>query len=134
MIMMNCNGTRPENLGVREGKLLECPDKPNCVNSQAKKEDSHYIEPIKYKDDLKTQQTKLLKIISAESRTTLITKTENYLHVEFKSFLFRFIDDTEFYFDDLEKVIHVRSASRLGKSDLGVNRKRIEKIRSLLNE
>ena len=134
VIMINCNGTRPENLGVREGKLLECPDKPNCVCSQAKKDDSHFIEPIQYKDDLKTSQNKLLKIISSMERTTLVTRKENYLHVEFKSFLFRFVDDTEFYFDDLEKVIHVRSASRVGKGDLGVNRKRVEKIRSLFNE
>jgi uncharacterized protein (DUF1499 family) len=77
--------------------------------------------------DLKT-------VIQNQERTKIITETENYLYAEFTSKLMGFVDDVEFLLDDSAKVIHVRSASRLGKSDLGVNRQRIETIRAKLNE
>jgi len=63
-------------------------------------------------------------------RTTIVAEKEDYLHAEAKSLIFRFVDDVEFYFPATEKLIHVRSASRVGHSDLGVNRKRVEEIRS----
>jgi len=78
--------------------------------------------------------TRLLAIVRSLPRTDVVTRTESYLHVEFTSFLFRFVDDVEFLVDDNAKVIHVRSASRLGKSDLGVNGQRIEKIRKRWQE
>jgi uncharacterized protein (DUF1499 family) len=77
--------------------------------------------------DLKT-------VIQNLERTKIITETENYLYAEFTSALMGFVDDVEFLLDDSANVIHVRSASRLGQSDLGVNRKRIETIRAKLNE
>jgi uncharacterized protein (DUF1499 family) len=75
----------------------------------------------------------LKKIIQQMKRTRIVTEADNYLYVEFTSALWRFVDDVEFSFDDASKTIHVRSASRLGKSDLGVNRKRIEMIRTAWN-
>jgi uncharacterized protein (DUF1499 family) len=77
---------------------------------------------------------RLATIVRSLPRTTVVTETDAYLYVEFTSALFRFVDDVEFFADGNAKLIHVRSASRLGKSDLGVNRKRIEAIRVLWNE
>ncbi len=132
LFMFNCAGTRPSNLGATNGKLISCPDSPNCVNSQMDKMDSHFIEPLKYSKDLKEATGDLKTLISKIPKTNLIVEKEAYLYFEFTSKLMGYVDDVEFYFDDLNKTIHVRSASRLGKSDLGVNRKRIESIRSEL--
>ncbi len=77
---------------------------------------------------------KLKQKIAAEiPRSELITEDGNYLHFEVKSLVFRFVDDTEFLLDEAEEVIHFRSASRVGYSDMGANRKRVEKIRSAMN-
>jgi uncharacterized protein (DUF1499 family) len=132
MTIFNCSGNKPDDLGVREGKLKICPDKPNCVNSQLKDNDSHYIEPITFISSKSEEKKKLKSIIANLPRTQLIKEEDGYLYYEFTSMLMRYVDDVEFYFDDSTKLIHVRSASRLGHSDLGVNRKRIESIRQSL--
>jgi uncharacterized protein (DUF1499 family) len=74
----------------------------------------------------------LKDIVRTLSRTRLVEEDESYLHYEFTSLLLRFVDDVEFLFDDESKTIHFRSASRTGYGDLGVNRKRMEEIRSLV--
>jgi uncharacterized protein (DUF1499 family) len=120
------------NLGVNNNKLAPCPKTPNCVSSQAHDEE-HYIDPVKYAGTQQQAHDRLLRIIESEKRTKILTNQKNYIRVEFTSALFRFVDDVEFYFPNEkpdEKIIHVRSASRVGSSDLGVNRKRIERIRS----
>ena len=124
--MFNFSGTRPTNLGVKDGKLAPCPSSPNCVSSQSEDPQSK-IDPLPLISiaDLKT-------IVANMDRTTIIEETDNYLYAEFKSNLMGYVDDVEFYRDSDANVVHVRSASRLGKSDLGVNRKRIEEIRSQL--
>ena len=124
--MFNFSGTRPDDLGVKDGKLKSCPGTPNCVNSQSDKPQEK-IEPLPA-----VPIYELKKVIESMERTTIITETSNYLYAEFKSKLMGFVDDVEFYLDPAENVIHVRSASRLGKSDLGVNRARVEEIRAKL--
>ena len=125
-------GKRPTNLGVNAGKLIPCPDSPNCVSSQA--EDAvHKIAPLTYTASKSAAITTLKEVILSLPRTKIITETEDYLYAEFTTPLMKFVDDVEFYADDTAKVIHVRSASRLGQSDLGVNRDRIEDIRSKFN-
>jgi len=121
-------GKRPTNLGVKAGKLTPCPNTPNCVSSQSSDQE-HAIEPLPY-----AQIADLKRVVKNMERTTIIEETENYLYAEFKSKLMGFVDDVEFHKDDINQVIHVRSASRLGKSDLGVNRKRVEEIRQQLQE
>jgi uncharacterized protein (DUF1499 family) len=119
-------------LGINNNKLTPCPKTPNCVNSQADAE-KHYIQPISYAETQQEAHDLLLQILESEKRTEIMTAQQNYIRVEFTSALFRFVDDVEFYFPEGkadEKVIHVRSASRVGYSDLGANRKRIERIRS----
>lgn len=125
-------GTRPTNIGVDNGKLIACPATPNCVNSQVSVNDSQKIAPIQLTGDTPTTITKLKQIIVSMPRTNIIKETNNYLYVEFASKLMGFVDDVEFYFEGDHKLIQVRSASRLGESDLGVNRQRIEEIRTLL--
>jgi uncharacterized protein (DUF1499 family) len=76
---------------------------------------------------------RLEQIVRAMPRTKVVRQEENYIRMECSSRLFRFVDDVEFWFDDANKVIHFRSASRKGYSDLGVNRKRVEQIREQFN-
>ena len=126
-------GKRPNNLGVRDGKLAPCPSTPNCVCSQSE-DAEHKIEPLTYKSTPEVAFTQLKQAIASQPRTKIITESPNYLYAEFTSAIMKFVDDVEFYLDEDAKVIHVRSASRLGQSDLGVNRKRIETIRAKLQE
>jgi uncharacterized protein (DUF1499 family) len=124
--MFHFSGKRPSNLGVRDGKLAACPAKPNCVNSQATG-GGHEIAPLTYTGDPGAAMRKLEAVVTAMPRTAIIERKPDYLYAEFSTPLMGFVDDVEFYCDG--KVIQVRSASRLGYSDLGVNRKRIEEIR-----
>jgi uncharacterized protein (DUF1499 family) len=126
VIMFNQHSIPRANLGVHNGKLAPCPDSPNCVCSQST-DAGHLIEPLRYTKSAAEAMVVLKEVVQQQKRTTIITETTNYLHVEFRSALFRFVDDVEFLVED--KVIQVRSASRVGYSDLGVNRKRVETIR-----
>ena len=128
LLMVGCSGTRPTTLGVREGKLAPCPKSPNCVSTQST-DVKHRIDPLVYMTSIEDARGRLLEIVRATPRTSLVAQEEDYLHVEYRSRLFGFTDDVEFWFDDENKVIHFRSASRKGYSDLGVNRKRMEQIR-----
>lgn len=126
-------GNRPNNLGVNNGKLAPCPNSPNCVSSQSS-DVGHSIAPLTYNSTPEEAIAKLKSVIESLPRTKIITQSNDYLYAEFKSALIGFVDDVEFYVDPKANVIQVRSASRLGQSDLGVNRKRIETIRAKLAE
>jgi uncharacterized protein (DUF1499 family) len=128
MALFSFSGKRPTNLGVRDGKLSPCPASPNCVCSQA--DDEHRVEPLRYGSSPTEAIAQLRQIIESMERTQVITAANDYLYAEFTTALMGYVDDVEFYLDAAAGVIHVRSASRLGQSDLGVNRKRIEAIRS----
>lgn len=125
-------GQRPSNLGVKNGQLAPCPSSPNCVVSQGNPDADHAIAPIAYSGDTASALSRLEAVITAMPRTAIIEKSDTYLYAEFTSRLMGYVDDVEFYADPDAAVIHVRSASRLGESDLGVNRKRIEAIRAAL--
>ena len=124
--MFNFSGKRPDNLGVNNGKLKACPGTPNCVNSQSDDSQSK-IDPL---PGVAISQIK--EVVQGMEKTNIVEETDNYLYAEFTSKLMGYVDDVEFYLDNSANVVHVRSASRLGKSDLGVNRKRIEEIRAKL--
>ncbi len=120
----------PKNLGVTDGQLAKCPRTPNCVSTQAATDDRmHYIEPIRFEGDVATAKANLLQIVNGMERTKIITEADDYLHIEFRSQIMRFIDDVEFYIDGDAGLIHFRSAARLGVGDGGVNRRRMESIR-----
>jgi uncharacterized protein (DUF1499 family) len=123
-------GKPPTNIGVNNGRLTACPNTPNCVSSQAPANDAqHAIEPLPMRIDAATTMANLKQVIRAMPRTKIVTETNNYLYVEFTSKLMGYVDDVEFYLDNDTNTVQVRSASRLGQSDLGVNRQRIEDIR-----
>ena len=124
-------GKRPNNLGITNGKLAPCPNSPNCVSSQST-DATHKIAPLTFTFSPEKAINNLKQIIESLPRTKIITESQDYLYAEFKSALLGFVDDVEFYLARNANVIQVRSASRLGQSDLGVNRQRIETIRAKL--
>jgi uncharacterized protein (DUF1499 family) len=120
-------------LGISENHLTSCPASPNCVVSQ-NGDEKHAIEPIPYNGDRDAAKETLLKVLTVVPRTEVVEETDNYIHALSKSRIFKFTDDVEFYFPTDENVIHVRSASRVGESDLGVNKRRIEQIRLAMQD
>jgi uncharacterized protein (DUF1499 family) len=126
---MSIFSRKPANLGVTNGRLAPCPSSPNCVSTQATSP-QHRMEPIPFEGSRDEAIQRVKSIIEAEPRAKIVTQRPDYIHVEFTSAIFRFVDDVEFFFDEENRVIHFRSASRVGYSDLGVNRKRMEAIRS----
>lgn len=92
------------------------------------------IEPLVFKGDATGAEKKLVAVLNAMDRVRIVARTDGYLHGEFTSAIFRFVDDVEFYINAQESVIHFRSASRVGYSDLGANRKRMEEIRRLFQK
>ncbi|MGB0564670.1 MAG: DUF1499 domain-containing protein [Spirulinaceae cyanobacterium] len=125
-MLFNFTGQRPQNLGVTDGKLTPCPGTPNCVCSQSDRP-GEAIDPLPM-----VAIADLRKVIEGMERTTIVEATETYLYAEFQSKLMGYVDDVEFYRDVAANVVQVRSASRLGKSDLGVNRQRVEDIRAAI--
>jgi len=133
LTLVACQGTRPDGLGVREGQLQDCPSKPNCVFSQSVNDDQK-VTPLPLKGSPQETMQALVKVIKDMERTQIIEQKDDYLRVEFKSSLLQFVDDVEFYIPEGKSEVQTRSASRLGHSDLGVNRKRIESIRQSLEK
>jgi uncharacterized protein (DUF1499 family) len=117
---------------MAESELSPCPDSPNCVQSVDAGHKSH-ITPLQLSagDNTTTQWKKLQGLILAMSRTRLAEQRDNYMRVEFRSLLFRFVDDVEFMLDASNSIVHIRSAARTGHYDFGVNRKRLVAIRML---
>ncbi len=120
-------------LGVNDHHLAPCPTSNNCVVSQ-NGDAKHKIEPITYHVDREKAREILLKVLTVVPRTEVIEQTDNYIHALSKSRIFKFTDDVEFYLPADESIIHFRSASRVGESDLGVNRRRMEQIRLALRD
>ncbi len=125
--MLGCAGDRPQNPGPQNGLLLACPSSPNCVSSQAADE-GHRIAPLMFSGDPDAAFARLKQVLGRRGDTTIIEEKPGYLQVELRTTLF--VDDGEFLLDRSRSVIQVRSASRLGYSDLGKNRSRIEEVRS----
>lgn len=116
---------RPAGLGVRDGRLAPCKRSPNCVSSQADPADAeHYIAP------LRATLEEVRRAVQATPRATIVSEQADYLYAEFRTPLLRYVDDVEFYFDGA--AVQVRSCSRLGRRDFGVNRRRIEELRRRL--
>ena len=124
------SGKRPHHLGHKSGQLAKCPPTPNCVSSQGSGKSA--IAPYSTKENPDSTWKNLVAIINLLPEATVVQQNEEYLHAEFSSALLGFVDDVEFYHDTSHQLIHCRSASRLGFSDLGKNRQRIEKIRKQL--
>jgi len=138
-LFINCafglitGGCQKPAIGVCDGRLARCPKSPNCVSSY-ETDAAHHEDSLMYSGSLKDARKTLLATLNSMSRVRVIEAKNDYIHAEFRSKIFRFVDDVEFQFVETEPIIHLRSASRLGYSDLGVNRKRIDEIRKLFNE
>ncbi|MEJ2294117.1 MAG: DUF1499 domain-containing protein [Candidatus Lokiarchaeota archaeon] len=114
------------------GKFYPCDTHHVCVSTMANTSDTkHYIEPIIYNTSLEEAKAKIKSIINNLKRTQLLMESENYMHFQFTTGLFRFKDDVEFLFNDKEKIIHFKSQSRIGGYDWNTNRNRMEKIKRI---
>lgn len=127
LIMSGCGGTPSASRGVVDGVLPDCPNSPNCVCSEVR--GSHAVDPLTFAGDPRAAWTKAGDAVVAVGGT-IQRVTEDYLHATFTSTLFRFVDDLELRLDRAAGRIHVRSASRVGYWDLGVNRRRVERLRA----
>ena len=124
-----CSSTNPID---EQGAMAPCPDSPNCVSSRQKGD--AYIEPFVLEQDPQRAWPEIIKIIQATPRTEIIEQSPSYIHATATSLIFRFTDDFELELLADGKTVDVRSASRTGYSDMGVNRERIEKLRLALRE
>jgi uncharacterized protein (DUF1499 family) len=126
------SGSRPGNLGAVDGMLARCKTSPNCVSSQTDQhqDPSHYVEPLQAGSDPHLTWAALKRLLADMPRVNVVSDRDGYLYAEFSTPLMGFVDDVEFL--QAGEFIHVRSASRLGRSDFGVNRARIEAIRTQL--
>ena len=123
------SGSRPDNLGVKDGRFAACKPSPNCVSSQADPSDKeHYIAPIAFSGTMH----ELRRAVESMERASVVREEGNYLYAEYTSKLMGFVDDVELLLDEKARLVQVRSASRLGRRDFGVNRERIEKLRELI--
>lgn len=131
-------GSAPADLGLRDGKLKRPSKTPNSVSSQARLWPGHpqlayaHIAPLPLVGDGPATMARLKALCESMPGATVVTHEPDYLHVHFQTRLMKYTDDTEFWFDPAEGVVHVRSASRLGRKDFGVNRARVEAIRAAL--
>lgn len=125
-------GTPPATLGVHDGALAPCPDRPNCVSSRAT-DARHAIAPLAFDGPADVAWRRLVTAIAATPGARVVRDDGRYLHAEFASATLGFVDDVELVLDAPARVIHVRSAARLGRYDFGVNRARIEALRSSLS-
>lgn len=116
------------NLGLVDGKLRPCPNTPNCVCSM-EGAPAHHVKPLAFVGEPDDAMSRLKAVLADQARIRLIAEETDYLHAECSSLVFRFVDDLEFHLDRPGKKINVRSASRAGKYDFGVNRRRVEAIR-----
>ena len=123
------NWRRPTNLGAKDGRLAPCKRSPNCVSSQADPGDrEHYIAPIAFSGSMDAVRA----AIAALPLVTVVKAEGDYLYAEFRTPLMRFVDDLELLHEKDRSLLHVRSASRLGRRDFKANRKRVERLRALI--
>ena len=120
-----CAGEPPQNIGIRDGSLTACPESPNCVSSYESSEE-HAIAAL----DGNLNQVQ--QILVAMDGANIVEQSNNYLYAEFTSSLMGYVDDVEFLYDAASNTTQVRSASRVGYSDMGANRSRVEAIRMQL--
>jgi len=130
-ILWGCSGNLTEPNDSGSSGFLDCPDTPNCVSSLAKNLKSR-VEPFRLKKDPKTIWDIVQKTVGSLPRTKIVSIDNTDIHAECRSMIFRFVDDLTLHLTSSKDIIHIRSASRTGYSDLGVNRRRVESLRKKL--
>ncbi len=116
--------------GLVEGRLKSCPDTPNCISSESGTDPGHATEPLVYAAEDAAQVLPRLKAVIRDMGGNIEAETGDYLAATFTSSLFRFVDDLELRIDSEQNTVHLRSASRVGHSDLGANRKRVAQLKT----
>lgn len=124
-----CGGGPPANAGAGDGQLAPCPDSPNCVSTMAT-DDEHAIEALAFPGSAEDTMAALAAVVQSMVRTTIISEGPYYLYAEYRTRIGS-VDDVEFLLDEPTRTVHFRSASRVGYSDLGLNRRRMEEFRAL---
>ncbi len=130
-LLFSCAGAKPKDLGVKEARLAPCPASPNCVSSDAD-DAPHFVPAFQLAAPAPKAWQVVRSTVANLPRTRIITATDDYLHAECRSAFFGFVDDLELHLRPEQNIIAVRSAARLGRSDFGVNRNRVETVRALL--
>jgi len=133
MFLASCSGTPPDNIGIVNSMLTPCPESPNCVSSDSLDE-SHYVPAFKLEANAELVWSEIKVYLQAQHNMEIMTETTDYLYVESTSSLMRFVDDFELHLRLKDGIIAVRSASRLGKSDFGVNKQRVDDLYKALND
>jgi uncharacterized protein (DUF1499 family) len=126
---LGCAGQRPTDIGVQDARLTPCPSSPNCVSSDAPAGDDHQITPLPLAGTVQDGWKRARAAVASLERVQIVHETEGYLHAECTSALIGYVDDLELHLRADDGQIAVRSASRLGYSDMGVNRGRVEEVR-----
>lgn len=135
LTLWGCTSTEGDDMkttppGLVAGQLASCPSSPNCICSEYPEDVEHFSEPVTMSID--GQSAALLQQVAEAIGGKLQSKDDNYLGFTFTSRVFRFVDDFELRLDPEHDLVHIRSASRVGYSDLGVNRKRVERFKAAL--
>lgn len=133
MTLFSCAGKRPSDIGVTNGRLAPCPSSPNCVSSEAA-DRTHAVAPFDLATEPDLAWSGARQAVLELPRTEIVVDEPGYLHAECRSALMGFVDDLELQLRSGASRIEVRSASRLGYGDLGVNRRRVERLRVTLRE
>lgn len=128
-----CSGSPPASIGIHDGTLSPCPSRPNCVSS-LNADEAHYVAPLHFTGSVEETQALLTMVINDMPGGHVAVTEGKYMRAEFTSKLFKYVDDVEFLFDPVSSTIQMRSASRMGYSDMGVNRKRLVELRRSFNE
>ena len=117
--------------GIAKEKLQACPNKPNCINTEFPDDTAHYLPPLDFPGNKTDQVMALARTIILEMGGEIVNEDKTYLAATFTSTIFRFVDDFEIRKDDLSLKLHIRSASRVGYSDFGANKRRVKKFSGL---
>ncbi|GIC78947.1 DUF1499 domain-containing protein [Moritella sp. F3] len=133
LVLTACTGARPHNLGVVNSMLAPCPETPNCVSSDSLDE-SHYVPAFKLEASSEQVWSEIKLYLDSQSNMEIVRELKDYLYVESTSTFMRFVDDVELHLREQDGIIAVRSASRYGKSDFGVNKERIDDLYLYLSE
>ncbi len=132
-LLAGCGAEPPTNLGVEGGRLPPCPETPNCVSTREEAEDAeHRMEPISFSGSAGEAMGAVAETVEEMARAEIVQSEDDYLRAEFTSRIFRFVDDVEFRADSETGLIDFRSASRVGRSDMDVNRERMTEITATL--
>jgi uncharacterized protein (DUF1499 family) len=132
-LLAGCGAEPPTDLGIEGGRLAPCPDTPNCVSTREEAEDTdHHMKPISFSGSPEEAMEAVAGAVEEMPRTEIVHNEDDYLRAKFTSRIFRFVDDVEFRADGETSLIDFRSASRVGYSDMGINRERMTEITATL--